>query len=205
LMLRVALTGGIGTGKTYVRTRLQLHGVPAIDADEIVHEALGAATPATAGVVERFGPAVLAPDGAVDRRRLGAIVFADEAARRSLEQLLHPHVFEAITTWFDALPGGAGPGWALADVPLLYETCREGWFDKVIVAACSPEEQIRRITERDALSERDARARVAIQNPIRDKVVRADYVVWTDRGFEETDRQVDDVYRLLTAVASSLA
>jgi dephospho-CoA kinase len=201
-MLRVALTGGIGTGKSHVRTRLQSHGVPAVDADAIVHEALGVGTPITARVVERFGPAVLAQHGAVDRRRLGAIVFADDAARRSLELLLHPHVFEAIAAWFDSLPRGAGPGWALADVPLLYETCREGWFDKVIVAACSTEEQIRRITARDALSERDARARVAAQQLIDDKVARADYVVWTDRGFEETDRQVDDVYRLLTALAA---
>lgn len=201
-MLRVALTGGIGTGKTHVRARFQLQGVPAIDADAIVHEALGAGSPVTARIVERFGPGVLAPHGAVDRRALGAIVFADDEARRSLERLVHPFVFETIAAWFAGLPAGTGPGWALADVPLLFETGRDAWFDKVIVAACSPEEQIRRITARDALSERDARARLAAQQPIDDKVLRADYVVWTDRGFEQTDRQVDEVYRLLTALAS---
>jgi dephospho-CoA kinase len=201
-MLRVALTGGIGTGKTHVRARLQSHGVPTIDADEIVHAALAAGTPVTARVVERFGPGVLAPHGAVDRRKLGAIVFADDEARRSLEQLVHPFVFETIAAWFAGLPPGAGPGWALADVPLLFETDRDGWFDKVMVAACSPEEQIRRITARDAMSESDARARLAAQEPIGDKVRRADYVVWTDGGFEETDRHVDEVYRLLTALAS---
>ena len=201
-MLKVALTGGIGTGKTYVRTRLQSRGVPAVDADAIVHDALGAGTPVAAQVAERFGPGVLEPDGAVDRRRLGALVFADGAARRQLEQIVHPFVFESIAAWFAALPVATDPAWALADVPLLFETGRDGWFDKVIVAACPTEEQVRRIIARDALSESDARARVAAQQPIGEKVLRADYVVWTDRGFGETDRQVDEIYRLLTAVAS---
>ena len=201
-MLKVALTGGIGTGKTYVRTRFQSRGVPAVDADAIVHDALGAGTPVAAQVAERFGPGVLEPDGAVNRRRLGALVFADGAARRQLEQIVHPFVFESIAAWFAALPVATDPAWALADVPLLFETGRDGWFDKVIVAACPPEEQVRRIIARDALSESDARARVAAQQPIGEKVLRADYVVWTDRGFGETDRQVDEIYRLLTAIAS---
>jgi dephospho-CoA kinase len=203
LMLRVALTGGIGTGKSRVRARFQTLGVPAIDADAIVHESLRPGTAVTAGIVERFGAGVLAPAGGVDRRKLGAIVFADTAARRSLERLVHPVVFAAIDAWFASLPADAGPRWALADVPLLYETGCESWFDKVIVAACSPEEQVRRVAARDALDDAAARARVAAQQPIGEKASKADYVVWTDAGFDDADRQVDEIYRLLTALASA--
>jgi dephospho-CoA kinase len=201
-MLKVALTGGIGTGKSHVRMRFEAYGVPAIDADAIVHDALGPGTAVTADVVRQFGNAVVAATGAVDRRKLGAIVFADDEARQSLERLVHPVVFEAIAVWFAGLPEGAGPGWALADVPLLFETGRSSWFDKVIVAACSPDEQIRRVTARDGLSEAEARVRLAAQRPIGEKVSKADYVVWTDGGFDDTDRQVDEIYRLLSSVAS---
>jgi dephospho-CoA kinase len=201
-MLKVALTGGIGTGKSYVRARFQASGVPAIDADALVHDALGPGTAVTAGVVRRFGAGVLAGDGAIDRRKLGAIVFADDGARQFLERLVHPVVFEAIAAWFASLPEDAGPGWALADVPLLYETGRNSWFDKVIVAACSPEEQIRRVAARDGLSEAETRARLAAQRPIAEKASKADYVVWTDGGFGDTDRQVDEIYRLLSSVGS---
>jgi len=197
-MRKVALTGGIGTGKTYVRTRFQELGVPAIDADAVVHDALGPGTAVTARVAERFGPGVLTPDGAVDRPRLAAIVFADDLAREDLEGLVHPHVFAVIMDWFARLPEGRKPGWAIADIPLLFETRREVWFDKVIVAACAPDEQIRRVMARDDSLEGDARARLRAQWPIADKVARADFVVWTDRGFDETDRQVAEVYRALT-------
>src|SRR5512144_2403066 len=98
-MLKVALTGGIGTGKSHVRSRFEVRGVPAIDADAIVHHELGPGTAVSADVAAIFGPAILAPDGAVDRRKLGAIVFADAAARQSLERVVHPVVFAAISKW----------------------------------------------------------------------------------------------------------
>jgi len=200
-MLKVALTGGIGTGKTYVRERLQSLGVPAIDADAVVHCALAPGTEVTARVAARFGRSLLAPDGAVDRRALAAIVFADERARRDLEALVHPVVFETIAEWFTSAALAGGRGWAVADIPLLFETSREGFFDRVIVTACGAEEQLRRVMARDGVSEDDARARLAAQWPIDLKVARADFVVWTDRSFADTDRQVDGVYRVLTALA----
>ncbi|MBE3133570.1 MAG: dephospho-CoA kinase [Acidobacteria bacterium] len=200
-MLRVALTGGIGTGKTYVRGRFHALGVPTIDADEVVHQALGPGTPVTSCVAERFGVGILAPDGAVDRRKLGAIVFADEDARHALEALVHPAVLQTIATWFATEARTAGRGWALADIPLLFETARHGWFDKVIVAACGPDNQIRRIMARDGVSDAEARARLAAQWPIALKIARADFVVWTDQTFADTDRQVDEFYRVLTTLA----
>jgi dephospho-CoA kinase len=197
LMLKVALTGGIGTGKSVVRARFEARGVLAIDADAVVHEALGAGTAVTARVAECFGPAILTADGAVNRPKLASLVFADEEARRALEALVHPHVFAVILDWFAGLAERGTTGWALADIPLLFETRRERWFDKVIVAACDPDEQVRRVMARDGSQEADVRARLNAQWPIGDKVARADFVVWTDRGFDETDRQVAAIYRAL--------
>jgi dephospho-CoA kinase len=102
-MLRVALTGGIASGKSYVRQRLSAHGVPTIDADALVHEALCAGSAATARIAARFGHAVLAGDGSVDRRALAALVFADSTSRTDLEAILHPEVFRRIDEWFTLL------------------------------------------------------------------------------------------------------
>jgi dephospho-CoA kinase len=195
-MLRVALTGGIATGKSYVRARVDARGVPTIDADEVVHHLLEAGTPVSAAIAERFGASVLRPDGAVDRGALGRLVFADAAARADLERLVHPRVFEAIATWMDDRRRAGAP-WVLADIPLLFETGRQAGFDRVIVAACAPEVQVRRVMRRDGLGESDARARLAAQWPIGDKVRRATDVVDTGGTFEDTDRQIDDICRAL--------
>jgi len=95
-MLRVALTGGIATGKTYVLDRLRTRGIPCLDADQLVHGVEAAGTEATAAIAARFGAAVLDDDGSVNRAKLGPIVFADAAARRDLEAIVHPAVFRAI-------------------------------------------------------------------------------------------------------------
>ena len=111
------------------------------------------------------------------------------AARRDLEAIVHPAVYNAINRWFQDQAGDIDL--AVADIPLLFETAHEGDFDVVIVAACSPEEQLRRVMERDRLSEADARSRIAAQLSIDEKVRRADYVVWTTGTTEETAKQVE--------------
>jgi dephospho-CoA kinase len=191
-MLRVALTGGIATGKSYVRDRLAARGLPTIDSDAVVHRLLGAGTPVAARVAGRFGAGVIRPGGAVDRAVLGRVVFGDAAARRDLEAIVHPAVFAEIEAWFASLRRSHVPC-AVADIPLLYETHREGDFDRVVVVACEPELQLRRVMERDGAPEAAARARVAAQWPIGEKVERADRVIRTDGSFAETDRQVDDL------------
>jgi dephospho-CoA kinase len=194
-MLRVALTGGIATGKSDVLARLASRGVPTIDADALVHQALAAGSPAVARIAERFGPRVVAPDGSVDRRALGAVVFSDEPARRALEALLHPDVYRRIDEWFAGLPPVP---FAVADVPLLFETGHESRFDRVIVTACSPATQLARVQARDGLSEEEARWRLQAQWPVEEKVRRADYVVDTSGACEETDRQVERLALELT-------
>lgn len=196
-MLKVALTGGIATGKSYVLERFRAHGAPTIDADLLVHQALAPGAAAAQAVRSRFGPDVLDHGGAIDRRKLGAIVFADPAARRDLEAILHPAVYDEIVRWFRDLETRAAATLAVADIPLLFETGREAAFDKVIVIACDPALQVRRIVARDGISEKEARQRLSAQLPIAEKIGRADFVIRTDGVKEETDRQVRDVYEAL--------
>ena len=196
-MLRVALTGGIGTGKSYCLERFAAHGVPIIDADVLAREAVAPGTPGLAAIAARYGGSVLAADGTLDRPALGRIVFGDTKARAALEAIIHPEVYRRIREWFANLP--AGTRLAIADIPLVFETGHNHDFDEVVVAACDPEEEVRRVMARDNLSDAAARARLAAQWPIEEKVKRAGRVIWTDRGFAETDRQVWDVYEMLNA------
>jgi dephospho-CoA kinase len=193
---RIALTGGIATGKSYIRQAFEKLGVPTSDADTRAREAVAPGSPGLRQVIERFGPEILNSSGALDRARLAAIVFADPAARRDLEQIVHPYVQDATDRWFESLHP-ARHRFAIADIPLLYEVGRDRDFDAVIVAASRPETQLRRIVERDGISEDEARRRIAAQQPIDEKVRRADYVIWTDGSFEDTDRQIHGLFKRL--------
>ena len=193
--LRVALTGGIATGKSYVRARFEELGVPTIDADVLARTVVAPGTRGLEAVVHAFGPQVLDPSGALDRKRLGAIVFADEARRRLLEQIIHPEVRRATDAWFEQLDPSTP--FAIADIPLLYETGRDVDFDGVIVTAVEPATQLRRVMERDQLTEAQARQRIYAQLPIEEKVSRADHVITTDGSFDDTDRQVREVFEAL--------
>ena len=194
-MLRVALTGGIATGKSYCLAHFAELGAPVVDADKLARDAVSTGSPGLRAVVQRFGAEVLGADGSLDRSALGRIVFGDARARAALEAIIHPEVYRHIREWFANLPSGTRV--AIADIPLVFETGHNHDFDAVIVAACTPEEQVRRVVARDGLSEREARARLAAQWPIEEKVKRADHVIWTDRGFAETDRQTQEVYERL--------
>ena len=195
------MTGGIATGKSYVRARIAARGVLTLDADAIVHRLFTGGSDVTAEVRRRFGTSVVRHDGAVDRQALGRIVFADASARRDLEAIVHPRVYERIAEWADAQAREGAP-WVLVDIPLLFETGRDRAFDRVIVAACSPEEQVRRMMQRDGLGDAAALARLAAQWPIADKVRRATDVVDTGGTFEDTDRQVDGVCREMDEVSA---
>jgi dephospho-CoA kinase len=195
-MLRIALTGGIATGKSHVLDRFRRRGIPCLDADAMVHGVEAAGTESTRAIAARFGPGVIASDGAVDRTKLASIVFADPAARKDLEAIVHPAVYRAIAAGLRALEITEHPTVAVVDVPLLYESGHAGDFDKVIATVCPPELQIARLLER-GMTETEARQRIAAQLPAAEKGERADFVVRTHGGFDETDRQVDDVLRML--------
>ena len=196
-VLRVALTGGIASGKSYCLERFAALGVPTIDADALAREVVAVGSPGLAAVVSAFGSGVLADDGSLDRPALGRIVFGNAKARAALEAIIHPEVYRRIGEWFADRPSGAQV--AIADIPLVFETGHNHDFDAVIVAACTPEEQIRRVISRDGLTDAEARARLAAQWPIDEKVRRATHVIWTDRGFTETDRQVCEIFDRFTS------
>jgi dephospho-CoA kinase len=193
----VALTGGIATGKSYVRRRLDAAGLPTIDADQLAREVVEPGTPGLEAVRSRFGDRVLAADGSLDRPAMAAVIFADADARHALEAIVHPAVRERMAAWLAAREGD-GAAVAVADIPLLYETGRDQAFDAVIVAACDPALQLQRLMTRDGLSEVEARRRIAAQLPIDEKVARATYVVRTDGAFTDTDSQVDALVETLT-------
>ena len=197
-MRRVALTGGIATGKSYVRAKFEALGVPTSDADTFARAVVAPGTDGLAEVVRAFGPGILDSQGALDRRRLAAIVFPDEARRRQLEAIVHPAVRRATDAWYQHLEPAVK--FAIADIPLLYETGRDRDFDAVIVTACDPAAQLARVMARDSLGEAEARLRIGAQLPIEEKARRADYVIRTDGSFEETDRQVKDLFDKLSAL-----
>jgi dephospho-CoA kinase len=197
-MLKVALTGGIATGKSYVLEQFRRRGVPCLDADALAHGVMAPGTEGTTAIAARFGQEMLAPDGSVDRARLGPVVFADAAARRALETIVHPAVYRAITAGLRAFELTDAAPLAIVDVPLLYETGADSKFDKVIVTECPPDVQIARLTAR-GLTESAARQRLAAQLPTRDKAARADFVIRTDGQFADTDRQVERVLAALTS------
>jgi dephospho-CoA kinase len=171
-------------------------GVPTIDADRLARDVVAQGTPGLGAVVTRFGRDILDEAGGLNRSKLASIVFSDPVARRDLEDIIHPAVRRAIDTWFESL-GDRAPGFAIADIPLLYETGRHREFEVVIVTACEPVTQLARIMARDRITESEARARVAAQLPIDEKVGRADHVIRTDGSFEDTNRQVQEVWRVL--------
>jgi dephospho-CoA kinase len=191
-MLKVGLTGGIATGKSYVLEQFRLRGVPCLDADVLAHGVMAPGTEATAAIAARFGPDILASDGAVDRAKLGPIVFADPSARRDLEAMVHPGVYRAIVAGVRAFELVGGDPFVIVDVPLLYETGAEKDFDTVVVTTCTPEKQIARLVAR-GLTDGAARQRLAAQWPTEKKTARADFVIDTDGSFADTDRQIDRV------------
>jgi dephospho-CoA kinase len=196
-MRRIGLTGGIATGKSHVRAEFARLGAPTIDADVLARDAIAPGTPGLDAVRSRFGADVLDDSGGVDRRKLAAIVFADPAARGDLERIVHPVVRASIDAWLASLDP-ATP-FAIADIPLLYEAGRDRDFDAVIVTACAPETQLRRLMHRDGASEADAQRRIAAQLPLEEKVRRADFVIRTDGTVAETNDRVREVYRHLSA------
>jgi dephospho-CoA kinase len=194
---KVALTGGIATGKSYVLDRFRQLGAACLDADELAHGATAAGTEASRKIAERFGGEMLDSTGAVDRRKLGPVVFADAAARRDLEAIVHPAVYRAIAAGLRAFEL-TGARLAIVDIPLLYESAGELRFDRVVATLCSPETQLARLMAR-GLSETAARQRLDAQIPAEEKASRADVVVRTDGTFADTDAQVEAIWRQLTA------
>jgi dephospho-CoA kinase len=185
--LRVALTGGIATGKSHCQNLLVALGAPVVDADALAFHAIA---PGTSGAAE-----VMSAFGTLDRTKLGQLVFKDAVARRTLEAIIHPRVYEGIENFFRGLKASAPFG--IADIPLLFETGHEREYDRVIITSCRVEQQHERLVER-GLTPAEADARIASQLPFEEKLARANAafgpqmidVIDTSGTFEKTDRQI---------------
>ena len=197
MIRRIALTGGIATGKSYVAAKIKEGGVPMVDADVLSREVVAPGTPGLAAVRRRFGPDAVRRDGTMDRVRIAQIVFKDKRARLDLEAIIHPAVQKAIDEFFATLPKRTP--FAVADIPLLFETGRDNQFNAVVVVACPRELQLQRLMERNKLSKDDAERRLNAQLPIDQKVKKATHVIRTEGTFEETDKQVADLIKTLSA------
>jgi len=186
-VLRIGLTGGIGSGKSTVSRLLGEHGAVIVDADAIAREVVAPGTQGLAAIVEAFGAAVLAADGSLDRPRLAAVVFADPEARGTLDGIVHPLVRARARELEAAAPPGAV---VVHDVPLLAETGQGSAYDVVVVVEADPDMRVARLVERGLTAE-DARARIAVQATDEERRAIADVVLDNSGTPEELAEQVE--------------
>lgn len=189
-MLRIGLTGGIGSGKSTVSRELVALGAHLVDADVVAREVVALGSPARAAIAERFGPAIIGPDGALDRPALGRIVFGDPGALADLEAIIHPAIWARTAELMDA----AAPGAILVhDMPLLVEKQMSGEYHLVIVVAASEQVRLERLVSLRGMTPDDARARIAAQASDEQRRAAAD--VWLEN--EGTEAELTDVVRRL--------
>lgn len=204
-MLKAGLTGGYATGKSFVASALEHLGCLVIYADRLGHAALERDGAAYRPTVEAFGPAVLRPDGSIDRKLLGFEVFGHPERLQQLNSFVHPAVFEMeeemLTAWKAKHPRGI----AVMEAAILVETGRYKVFDCLIVTTCAEETQIARGMKRDHLTRAEVQTRLARQMPAAEKQQHADYIIDTNGTKENTLRQVDAMFAELKELADRKA
>ena len=196
-MIVAGLTGGIATGKSTVAAIFQQSGAHLIDADRIARDAVRQGTPAYAEILAHFGAGILLPGGAIDRKRLAAIIFSNPAQQRLLEGIVHPRVMEETTRQLDRIRQEQPGATVILDVPLLFESGMDCGLEEVIVVYAPEAVQIQRLMARDGLTEAEARARIRAQMPIESKKARATRVIDNSGDLENTRAQTMEVYRQL--------
>jgi dephospho-CoA kinase len=197
--VRVGLTGGVASGKSTVSAILRELGAVVIDADQLAREVVAPGTEGLAEIVAAFGSQVLTPDGELDRPAMGALVFADEAARRKLEAIIHPRVREKGAV----LEAAAGPdGVVVHDIPLLAETGQASTFDAVVVVDVPVETQVRRMVELRGMSREEAESRIAAQATREERLAVATHVIDNTGTLEDLRDRVTEVFEELRSVGS---
>lgn len=190
----IGLTGNIGTGKSTVAWMFQELGVPILDADQIAHDVLAPKSAAWKMIFQRYGRTVLDNDDVIDRKQLARIIFQSHIERDFLESVIHPHVKEEIEKQVAEVAKNNEP-FVVVEVPLLYETGWEKEFDAVIVVRCNEDEEIRRCIEKFGFDREEVLLRLRAQEPLEDKVTKADAVIDNDGTLEETKVQVHRLYQ----------
>lgn len=196
-MLLVGLTGGIGSGKSTVARMLEERGAVVFDADGLAREAVAPGTPGHDAVVERFGANVLAPGGELDREALASVVFADPAARRDLEAIVHPEVRRLLAEGCEAYTDTDRI--VVFSAPLLVETGMHTAFEALVVVSAPVSTQLERLLRDRGMSEEQVRARIAAQAPLEDKLAVADLVVDNDGTLGDLRERVDKLWGELQA------
>lgn len=194
--MRVGLTGGIASGKSTTAQLLRSWGAEVIDSDQLAHDAIAPGQPAYREIIEHFGQSVLDADGRINRPRLGEIVFADDAQRATLNQIVHPRVREQWQRRVQEIEAISPGAVSVAMIPLLYETNIESAFHAVVVVGSGSETQHARLRTR-GLSDSQIVARVRSQLPISTKMDRADFVVWNEYSLAILEEQTRMVWRNL--------
>ena len=196
-MLRVGLTGSIGVGKSFVGSIFVELGCRLLDADQTAREVVMPGTAGLKAVTEAFGEEILNPDGTLNRKHLGAMVFANETERQRLNHILHPFIIarqdEILNGWEAEDPDGIG----IVDAALMIESGGYKRFDKLIVVHCRPEVQLERLMLRDKLSRDEALRRINSQMPQEEKQKFADYLIDTSDGFDLTRARTVEVHNQL--------
>ena len=198
-MLKVGLTGSIAVGKSFVLSVLSELGCMTFDADKIAHSVMEPGRRAYNDIVSEFGASVLGTDGTIDRAKLGAIVFPDDARRMRLNEIVHPRVFEEQNRLLVCAEEENPHGIAVIDAALMIESGGYKRFDKLIVVFCGREKQLERLMKRNKLTREEAEMRIAAQMPSDEKRRYADYQVNTSGTFEETRMIVSRLYQDLLA------
>ncbi len=194
--MRVGLTGGVASGKSTVSAILAELGAVVIDGDKLAREVVERGTPGLAAVVEAFGPAILTPEGDMDRAAVGQIVFNDEAKRKLLESIVHPLVFERYAALEASAPQD---GVVIHDIPLLAESGRADTFDEVIVVDAPRETQVERMLRDRGWTREDAESRIAAQATREQRLAIATYVIENTGTLEELRKRVEAVHAELVA------
>jgi dephospho-CoA kinase len=201
-MLKVGLTGGIASGKSTVASLLRDQDCMVLEMDPLGHELLEPGQAAYDEVIREFDSCILGPGDAIDRSKLGAIVFADAAKRARLNQILHPRILDVVQKWFAALDRPGGPEFAVVEAALIVESGFHKSLDNLVVCWCRPEQQLERLIQR-GLAREQAQLRISAQMPAEEKRQLADEVVDCSGTIEETERQVKNLVERLKQLSAS--
>ncbi|MFO8191965.1 MAG: dephospho-CoA kinase [Bacillota bacterium] len=198
-MFIIGLTGGIASGKSTVAEMLAARGAHLIDADRLAREAVEPGKPAWQEIIRWLGEDILLPDRTIDRRRLGELVFNDQAMRDRLNSIVHPRVEELFTRELEQIRWGDPAAVVVYDVPLLIETGRLDLYDLILLVYVSPAIQLERLCRRNNLEQEAAEKRLQAQIPLDEKKKHAHVIIDDSGSITETERQVETFWRDLTS------
>ncbi|MBC8079748.1 MAG: dephospho-CoA kinase [Gorillibacterium sp.] len=191
----IGLTGGIACGKSTVAAMLADRGAAIVDADQLARESAAPGSLGLQQIVEHFGSDMLQGDGTLDRKRLGNVIFNNESARKDLEAILHPLIRLKMHERMNELDGHQPNRLVVVDVPLLYESGMDSMFPEIMVVYVPRDIQLKRLMQRDGITEEQAQLRLLAQMPIEDKKLLADILVDNSQGLQETEQQIDKFWQ----------